>query len=112
MANITLRFRSVNKKIFDAIRAGKKKVETRAATVRYRKIKKGDTLIFSCGKLRFEKKVKNAKVYKNIPALLKKYSFKTINPFVKSASELEKMYYSFPGYREKIKKFGIIALEL
>lgn len=37
-----LRFREVNRDIFEAIQDGSKKVETRAATVRYQKIKKGD----------------------------------------------------------------------
>lgn len=33
-----------------------------------------------------------------------------INDYDKA--ELRKMYYSFPGYRDKIKRQGIIAIEL
>lgn len=108
---IQLRFRAVNRDIFEAIRDGKKKVETRAATARYKNIKVGDILRFVCGKDSFEKKVKRTHVFKSIAALVKKYQVHDINPFVNSKAELQKMYYSYPNYREKIKKFGIIAIE-
>ena len=64
-----LRFRAINKDIFKAIRNGKKKVETRAATERYRNIKIGDTIKLICGKYSFEMKVKKVKIYKTITAL-------------------------------------------
>jgi len=108
---ITLKFRAINQDIFNAIKTGKKKVETRAATERYDRIMAGDKITLICGKSRLEKWVRKARTFKTIAALLKKYSVKSINPAVKSAEELEKIYYSFPGYREKIKKFGLIAIE-
>lgn len=104
--------RAVDRDIFEAICDGKKKVETRAATVRYRDIKAGDILRFVCGKDSFEKKAQKVQIFKNIVTLLKKYRAKDINPFVKSAAELRKMYYSFSGYRDKIKQYGIIAIKL
>ena len=109
---ITLRFRAVNRDIFEAIRDGRKKVETRAATARYRDIKAGNMLRFVCGKDTFEKKAKRVKIFKSIASLLKQYRAGDINPFVRSEVELQKMYYSYPNYREKIKQFGIIAIEL
>ena len=108
---ITLKFRVVNQDIFNTIKIGKKKVETQAATERYRRIAVGDRIILICGKNRFEKQVRKVQTFKTIAALLKKHSVKSINPAVKSVEELRKLYYSFPGYREKIKKFGLIALE-
>lgn len=108
----TLGFRETNQDIFEAIRNGKKKVETRAATVKYQNIKAGDTLVLVCGKDRFEKKVKAVKVYKSIAALVKKYKPGEIIPGLKTAKELEAAYYSFPGYKEKIAKVGLLALEL
>lgn len=109
---LILRFRAMNRNIFEAIREGKKKVETRAASARYRNIKAGDILRFVCGKDSFGKKVKKVKVFKSIPSLLQKYRANEINPIVHSQAELQKMYYSFPGYRDKIKRYGIIAIEL
>ena len=109
---ILLRFRAVNRDIFEAIQDGRKKVETRAATTRYRDIKAGDALRFVCGKDSFEKKAKKVQIFRSIPLLLQEYRADEINPFVKSEGELQKMYFSYPNYREKIKQFGIIAIEL
>ncbi|OGN04317.1 MAG: hypothetical protein A2831_01290 [Candidatus Yanofskybacteria bacterium RIFCSPHIGHO2_01_FULL_44_17] len=82
----TLRFKAVNRDIFDAIRGGKKKVETRAATAKYRNIKAGDLVILVCSKNKFTKLIAKAKIFKTIEALLKKYKVKEINPNVKSES--------------------------
>src|SRR3989344_5482859 len=108
----TLRFRAVNKDIFDAIKSGKKTVETRAATVKYKDIQAGDSLVLICGTQRFEKKIKKATIFKSIPAMLRKYKIKQIMPKLSTQKELEVSCYSYPGYKEKIKNFGIIALEL
>lgn len=108
----TLRFRAINRDTFDAIRRGSKKVETRAATVRYRDIEGGDAVVFVCGKDKFERRVKRAMIFKTITAMLKAYRVSDIAPKLSTAEELRAKYYTFPGYSEKIKKFGLIALEL
>src|SRR3989338_2693447 len=104
---IILRFREENRDIFDAIKDGRKKIETRAATKKYQKIKAGDVLVFVCGKDRFEKPIWSVRFFKTISAMLKKYRVRQINPNVKNEKELVKMYYDFPKYKEKIKKFGL-----
>ncbi len=109
---ITLRCRETDRYIFEAFCNGKKKVETRAATSRYQSIKAGDILRLVCGKDKFERRIKKVKVFKTVGTLLKKYKVSEINPKVKSAKELEAMFYGFSGYREKIKKYGLVALEL
>lgn len=111
MSNI-LKFRLVNRDIFEAIRVGKKKVETRAATAKYRQIKKEDKVILVCGKSKFEKEVKKVKIFKTISALLKVYKPQQINPRIKTEKETREMYCNFPGYKVKIKKYGLIAFEL
>ena len=114
MANkkLTLIIREADKEIFEAIRKGKKKVETRAATPEHLEIESGDTLVFSCGNKRAVKQVDNSAVFKSIKDLLKKYKVKDINPDLKTEKELKDMYMSFPGYAEKIKKYGLVAWEL
>ncbi len=107
-----LRFREVNRDIFEAIRRGQKTIETRAATVRYQKIKRGDRVILVCGKDLFEKQVADVQIFKSIDALLKKYKVWQINSSIKTEEELKKLYYSFPGYKEKIQKYGLVAIEL
>jgi len=107
-----LRFRAVNRDIFLAIQRGKKKVETRAATTRYRNIKVGDRAVFVCGKSKFTRSVKNVRVFRTIRGLLRVYKPSAINPTCRTAKELATMYFSFPGYRAKLKKHGIISFEL
>src|SRR3989338_9243923 len=112
MAKHTIKFRATNKDIFLDIKYGKKTVETRAATERYQDIKAGDIIVLVCGEERFKKKVKKAKIFKSIKALLKTYPIKKIMPQFSTEKEIHDAYYSYPNYKEKIKKHGLIALEL
>lgn len=108
----TLRFRAGDGGIFEAIRDGKKKVETRAATSKYQTVSTGDTLRFVCGSLEFQKRIVVVKKFNSIRELLDVYKPEDINPNVKTTEELERMYYGFSGYREKINKYGLVAWEL
>jgi len=112
MKTWTLRFRAVDKKNFEELRKGIKAVETRASSVKYQPIEKGDVLIFTCGKDKFSKTITKKTHFKSIDAMLKKIPFKKIMPDLKSLEEVKKSYYSYPNYKEKIKKFGILAFEL
>ena len=112
MSKYTLKFRATNKSIFLDIKSGKKSVETRAASERYKDIKAGDIVVLVCGKERFGKKVKKARMFKSIKALLKTYPIKKIMPHFSTEKELQNACYSYPGYKEKIQKYGLIALEL
>ena len=110
MKTWTLRFRAVDKKNLMEIRDGLKSIETRAATEKYRDIKRGDTLILVCGKQRIERVVGNLKIFKTINALFQSVPFRKIMPSAESEEEARNIYYSYPGYREKIRKYGIIAM--
>lgn len=109
---VPLRFRQKDRNIFEAILDGRKKVETRAATKKFSNIKAGDFVALVCGGEKVAKIVRRAEIFKTIEKMLEKYKVKDINPFLNSAEELEKMYYSFPDYRKKIKRYGLMALEL
>lgn len=112
MKTWTLRFRAVDKNNFEDVRSGLKSVETRAASVKYQPIQKGDTLTFVCGKDRFSKTITKKMHFKSIDAMFKKIPFKKIMPDLDSEEESITRYYSYPNYREKIEKFGILAFEL
>lgn len=112
MKKIVIRFRAVNKDIFEAIMSGKKKIETRAATSKYGNIKSKDMVVLVCGSKKIEKKVKKTEHFSSIGAILKKYKPETINPKTHTAKEARDMWNSFPGYEEKIKEFGLIAITL
>lgn len=112
MANRILKFRKINEDIFNAIANGTKKIETRAATPGYMEIKKGDTLTLICGKKRIKKHVKKAEHFRTINLLFKKYKPEMINPKIHSIEESKKMWLSFPKYKEKLKKFGLVVWHL
>jgi len=112
MTRYILRFRAVNRNTFLDIKSGKKKVETRAATKRYGNIKRGDLVVLTCGKEKFEKKIKKARIFKTITSMVKVYPPNKIMPNISSVREFREAYYSYPRYQEKIKKFGLVALEL
>lgn len=106
------RFRNVDRDLFEMAINGKKTVETRAAEPKYTSIRAGDKIAILCGEDKFVIKVNAVTIFKNIDKLLQKYKSSQINPFMHSNKELKKMYYSFPNYKELIKKYGIIAFEL
>ncbi len=108
----TIRFRAVNRDIFLAIKNGTKKIETRAATKKYQKIQKGDTLVFVCGEGKFKKQIKNTEHFPSVKSLVKKHKPNAINSNAHSEKELSEMYDKFPGYKEKIKEFGIVVWKL
>src|SRR5438552_2765544 len=108
----TLRVRQKDIDIFRAVQRGRKRVETRAATKRYKNVQKGEFLRFVCGKNKCLKKVKRARYFKSVAGLLRTYRLKDIYPNAQSAKELKALYNRFPKYQEQIKKFGIVAMEL
>ncbi len=107
-----LKIRAIDGAVFEAIKSGTKKIETRAAIPSYCKIKKGDKIVFICGQKKVEKKVKEVALHKSIGVLFKHYAVKEIFPALVTINEARKMYHSFPNYPEKIKKFGLIAWRL
>ena len=109
--NTILRFRAANKDIFNMIRLGKKCIETRAATKKYRNISSGDGIIFICGTKKFTKQVAKVSRFRSIHAMLHVYDVKDIMPSLNSEKELREAYYRCPNYKEKIQKNGLIALE-
>lgn len=108
---VQLKFRAVNKDIFEAISDGSKKIETRAATTKFKNLKSGDIVLLVCGKNKAEKKIKNVQTFKTIGKLVDVYKVSDINPGLKTQEQLTKMYYSFSNYKEKIDKYGLIAME-
>lgn len=112
MKKILLRFNVRDKKNFLEIRDGLKTVETRAATPKYRAVTKGDVLVIVCGRARLEKKVKRARVFRSIGAMVKVIPRRKIMPSVPSLAAMRQVYYGYPNYREKLKKFGVVAWEI
>ena len=112
MNRFILRVRAADKNNFLEIKNGLKLVETRAASPQYREIKKGDTLVVVCGRQRVEKKVKRVRIFRSIGAMVKAIPYKKIMPSINSLKDLRRAYYSYPDYREKLRRYGIIAFDI
>lgn len=112
MKKYTLRFRKADEETFLALRRGIKKVETRAGTVRYQYIAKGDRITFVCGAAHFVRTVKKATHFKDVDAMLRRYPIRHIMPRVKTRKKMMEKYTEWPDYAQKLKKHGIVALEL
>jgi ASC-1-like (ASCH) protein len=112
MRKFILRFRVTDKANFIEIKNGLKVIETRAATLKYREIKVGDMLVIVCGKQRLERKVKRVLTFTSIGSMVKRIPYKKIMPSVNSLAELRQIYYGYPGYKEKLKKHGVIAFDI
>ncbi|MBU1177342.1 MAG: hypothetical protein V1901_00410 [Patescibacteria group bacterium] len=112
MKKYILPVRQADRNIYDFIKNGQKKVETRIAGPKYENIKDGDIIIFKCGQDKFERIVKNVCKFKSVDKMLKVYNPQDINPNIDNIKDLKLMYDSFSGYKEKIKKYGIIAFKL
>ncbi len=107
-----LRFRVIDRENFLEIKQGLKTIETRAATEKYRSIKRGDVLVFVCGKQKMKRVVKSVAIFRSIDIMTTRIPFRKIMPSIESIGGLRDVYYGYPGYREKIKKWGIIAFKI
>jgi ASC-1-like (ASCH) protein len=112
MKRLILRFRTKDKANFNLIRRYVKTIETRAATEKYKNIRAGDVLRIVCGKEALVRRVKRARYFKNIASMLRVIPYRKIFPLLESVSGVEKIYFGYHGYRGKIRKFGLVALEL
>jgi ASC-1-like (ASCH) protein len=104
--------REDDREIYNLIKSGEKKFETRAGGPKYQDIQKGDIAVFECGDDRFKKIVAKVEKFKSVNDMLKLYKLSDVLPGVQSADELMNLYHSFPGYDERLEKYGIIVFEL
>lgn len=109
---VVFRVREQDRGIFEAIKSGEKDVETRAATDKYQQIEVGDYILIVCGKHRIAKTVKSRRHFSSLEKLLEQVDFKRIIPGAHSVDEAKSVWLRFPGYREKIAKFGLMAFEI
>jgi len=101
-----LRIRAENRIIFNQIKSGRKKVETRAfgftkTGKNFGSVQKGDTLLFMCGRARLRKKVKKIKKFRTIDVFFEKVNQKLVWPHLerRTLSEIKKQYYAIPAIK-------------
>ena len=106
-----LEFFPDDKDIFEAVVRGEKTIETRAGG-KYDDIKGGDTIELVCGNQRISKKVSKIELFESVEDILKKYKPRTLNPNISTAEEARKMWEGSPGYKERLRKYGLVAFHL
>lgn len=117
MSTIRLNFRELD--TFNQIKSGAKTVETRALNPdepeRYfGNIKKGDKLELKSvdtGEV-LVRLVKDARSYEKFQDYLNTEDFKKIFCRAITKAEVRDIHFSFPGYKERLEKYGIVAFEL
>lgn len=105
--------------IFNAVKSGRKTIETRPASSRIRNLKKGDKLILVSKDTGTEivKQVKDIRVYESLEKMSKKEDFSKIFPGVKNWDELLHLFEEFKqiwgsNYAKSIEKNGIAAIDI
>ena len=107
-----LLFLEKDRNTFKLIQSGKKNIETRAGNPEYFFIKAGDYIEFSCGDEKVVRKVRNILHYTTLNDLFAAYKPQEINPEVFSYEELRERYVSFPGYHDRLDRYGVLVFEL
>ncbi len=109
MTNWQFEFRAADVQNFRDLQSGIKKIETRAATPKYRKIAIGDTVTIKCGGESFTKTVRTVHHWDSIDAMVREIPFTDIMPHVASVDEMKQVYASYPNYTEKIREYGLLG---
>lgn len=112
MKTYHLTFRATDKINFDTIKDGRKPIETRAATVKYKDMRSGDVLAISCAGETVEKEIKQVRHFASIDEMFAEVPLHSVMPLAETIEDAKKEYYSYPGYREKIAEHGLVALYL
>ena len=105
-------FEEVDRENFEKVRSGIKSIETRAGTAKYQAICVGDEIEFQCGTDVFGKKVIKKYQWSTVEAMCAEVPLKKVMPDIDTIDQVKIRYASYPNYPEKIKKFGILGLEL
>lgn len=102
-------FRASDRAEFQTIADGRKTIETRAATPKYRKVAVGDELVIRCGTEEVTRVVKRVEIYFSIDELLAGVGLNNVMPLVENVEQAKQEWYSYPGYRDKIAQHGLVA---
>lgn len=105
-------FRAVDRDKFEEVRGGIKIIETRAGTPKYQAIQRGDELLFICSKDRFTKRIIEVRHYGSLDAMFDALPLSKILPSVTTREAAYKVYFGFPGYKEKLAEHGVLAFIL
>lgn len=102
----------IKKQYFDFIANGKKTVEGRIYSHPFTKATKGDVVTFINQSQKVTCKITEIVKYKSFKDMLDKEGVRNCLPDISTVDEGVKIYHSIPGYEDKAKKFGVIAVRI
>lgn len=107
-----LPFLESHRQTFELIRDGRKRLETRAGSEEYLRIRPADSIEFSCGEDTTKRKVVRIEKFPSLESLLARYEPAELNPAWGSREEAMESFLSFPGYEKRIQDFGLLVFEI
>ena len=105
---------SLQLQYFHAIKIGLKIVEGRPNSLKFKDIAPGDKISFTCVSTHeiIYCTVIAVTGYSNFYEMLDQQGLQNMLPGVNDIQQGVAVYENFPGYREKVKKYGAIAIEI
>jgi ASC-1-like (ASCH) protein len=98
---------------FTNIKKNIKTIEIRLYDKKRRQLKVNDYITFTKrenNNIKFIKKIKNIKIFKNFEDAIKDSKLKNCLPGINTYKKGVELYYSFPKYKKLEKKLGVIAI--
>ena len=105
----------VTAEYFEAIRAGKKQVEGRCCTPKYRALTLGQEIRFvkeGAPNLETIVMITGLQTYATFEDYLRREGLERCLPGVSNIEEGAKIYRGFPGYSEKERRHGVLAIQI
>ena len=112
MIKVEFPIRDVDEDAFRALRDGSKNIEVRAGGPKYDGITVGDIAVFTFGDERLERRVLWVQNVGSLDELLDAYSVQSLTPWLDSKEEYVRRMNGFPGYPERIARYGLIVIAL
>lgn len=113
-ARINMLNLSLQRKYFDAIKAGTKTVEGRLNNSKFKDLKPGMQMSFTAADTKelIICTVKELNIYPSFKDMLEGEGVENMLPGVKDLEEGIKIYEGFPGYKEEVNKNGALAIRI
>ena len=105
---------SLQQKYFDAIKSGLKTAEGRPNSSKFKDLHPGDTISFTCVTTNevIVCTVQVITLYQNFYEMLQAQGVHNMLPGVATIEDGIAVYENFPGYKERVKSDGVIAIAL
>ncbi|MEI6242505.1 MAG: ASCH domain-containing protein [Chlamydiota bacterium] len=94
------------------IQDGIKTVEGRIFSGQFLRVREKDEIVFFNQNQSIRCEVTAMKIYSTFADMIKQEGLNNLIPYCKSQEDGVRLYESFPGYAEKAKRYGVVALRL